>query len=329
MSKHVSPAAIGAFVVGAVILAVVAVVAFGSGRLFRTTYPFVLYFTGDVSGLNVGAPVKLKGVEIGSVTAVMLNIGQTAALDRPTEFRIPVLIEIDAKQLAEKGAKREPQGKRLQELIDRGLRGQLAMQSFVTGLLYVKMDFYPGTPVNLVNDPTVPYTELPTIPTPLEEVQAKAARFLAKLDQADIADLVASLRSAVTGLDQLLNSPHLKASLEALPGAIDGIATVSGDAKLTLASVRKLSENLDGKVGPLGGTLQDTTADARNALRAATATMDTLRTLLKPDSPLTYSLNRSLNDLAAATAAIRRLVEDLERNPSMLLRGKAPEEDTR
>ena len=58
--RRASPAAVGAFVVGAVVLAVIAVAAFGSGRLFRHAYPYVIYFTGDVNGLKIGAPVKFK-----------------------------------------------------------------------------------------------------------------------------------------------------------------------------------------------------------------------------------------------------------------------------
>lgn len=329
MSKRFSPAAVGTFVVGAVTLAVIAVLMFGSGRLFRKTYPFILYFTGDVSGLNVGAPVKFKGVEVGSVTQVMLNLSDVAVIERPSEVRIPVLIEIDADALAQKGVKRAPVGQNLTRLIARGLRGQLAMQSFVTGLLYVKLDLFPGTPVHLVKDPTVRYPEIPTLPTPLEEVQARLGEFLAKLDQADIPGMITALRSAVGGLDQMLNSPHLKDSLAALPGAIDGIRSVSTDVKATLASVRTLSSTLGSQVKPLGGSLQDTSAAARATLQTTQLTMQQLQALLKPDAPLMYSLNRSLTDLGAAARAMRELAEELERNPSMLLRGKSTAEEAK
>ncbi len=327
MGKRFSPAAVGAFVVGAVILTVIAVVAFGSGRFFRKTYTYVLYFTGDVNGLEVGAPVKLKGVQIGSVSAVRLNLSQAAAIDSPGELRIPVLVEIDADRLVAMGAKKMPTRENLQALVDRGLRAQLAMQSFVTGLLYVKMDFYPETPITLVNDPTVPYHELPTIPTPLEEAQAKAAKFLAKLDEADITGMVTSLRSAIDGLDRMLNSPNLKETLESLPGAVDGIKDVTVDARTALDSIRKLSDNLDSNLGGLSSNVRATTADAREALRAATATLEQIQAVLKPDAPLLYSVNRSLTDLSAAARAIRRASEELERDPSVLLRGKGPVED--
>ena len=67
MKKRFSPTMIGAFVVGAVVLVVIAVIVFGSGRLFRQTRDFILYFDNSVNGLRIGAPVKIKGVEIGSV----------------------------------------------------------------------------------------------------------------------------------------------------------------------------------------------------------------------------------------------------------------------
>ena len=178
MSKRSSPAVIGGFVVGAVALAVVGVAVFGSGRLFRHTKTFVMYFDSDVNGLNVGAPVKFKGVPIGAVKDVLLRApGATttqswAVTERPL---IPVLVDIDLDRIRERGgAARVEERAAMKEMIDAGLRAQLAMESFVTGLLYVKLDRFAGTPVRLVADPGVPYEELPTIPTPLEELQSRA-----------------------------------------------------------------------------------------------------------------------------------------------------------
>ena len=101
MNKKISPAMIGAFVLGAVALIVIAILVFGSGRLFRQTRDFVLYFDNSVNGLRIGAPVKIKGVEIGSVKDIRLQLEQGTAGDK-----IPVIIEIDLEKLTSKGSDR-------------------------------------------------------------------------------------------------------------------------------------------------------------------------------------------------------------------------------
>ena len=98
MNRRVSPTLIGAFVLGAVLLAVMAVVLIGSGRYFRRTSPFVLYFPGSVNGLRVGAPVKFRGVEIGSVEDIRLQLQRG-----PECIRIPVIIGIDPEKITSLG----------------------------------------------------------------------------------------------------------------------------------------------------------------------------------------------------------------------------------
>ena len=60
MSRRANPALIGGFVLGAVLLAVIAAVAFGSGQLFRDTRRFISFFEGSVGGLEVGAQVRFR-----------------------------------------------------------------------------------------------------------------------------------------------------------------------------------------------------------------------------------------------------------------------------
>src|SRR5512143_2356762 len=122
MGKRANPAIVGAFVVGAIVLATVAVAVFGSGRFFKVTYPFIVYFTGDVNGLKEGAPVKFKGVEVGSVTKIMLNVSQVApTAEKAEEIRIPVIIELDPEHIESRGGRiKLGQPQMLKELIERG-----------------------------------------------------------------------------------------------------------------------------------------------------------------------------------------------------------------
>ena len=68
MSKKANPTVIGVFVVAALAIAVAAIVTLGSGKLFKQTETFVMYFESSLSGLDVGAPVELQGVRIGEVS---------------------------------------------------------------------------------------------------------------------------------------------------------------------------------------------------------------------------------------------------------------------
>src|SRR5581483_5670414 len=176
MGRRPNPAVIGAFVVGAVVLAVVGVLVLGSGRYFRATMPVVVYFTGSVNGRAVGAPVKFKGFPGGDGRDIRLNSAphERAAAD----VRIPVLIELDQGRIAEQGVRTGVDEKTLRRLIDEGLRAQLSTESFMTGVLYVALDLRPGTPVRLVSDPTVPYVEIPALPTAMEAVQDAAGRIV-------------------------------------------------------------------------------------------------------------------------------------------------------
>ena len=181
MSKKANPTLIGAFVVGAIVLVIGAVTILGSGRLFRKTYEFVLYFEGSVSGLREGAPVKYKGVEIGSITKILLQLDEGAEVNR-----IPVIIKLDADKISGRGvggSLADPAG--LKAAIDRGLRGQLQTESIVTGVLFVALDLFPDSPAKFVQPPGSRYPEIPTIPTTLQKAQDILGQLLTKLDDVD------------------------------------------------------------------------------------------------------------------------------------------------
>jgi paraquat-inducible protein B len=319
MNKKIHPALVGAFVVGALALVVTAVVIFGSGRLFRRTHEFVLYFNSSVNGLRVGAPVKFRGVEIGSVKNILLR------LDPDTKFRaIPVIIEIDEQKVAKRGgqgaALSDPEANKA--LIDQGLRGQLQMESFVTGLLYVGLDFIPGSPATVYQAAGGAYPEIPTLPTALERAQDVATQVLAKLQELDLKALVESATQAVEGVNRLVSSPTFKSAAQSIEQTMPKVEEA-------LASVRSLTTTLDANVKTLSDDLQQTTAEARQTLKQASAAMQQLETtvtnmqaLVSTDSPTFYEMSKGLRELSAAARSLRLLANYLERNPRALLFGK-------
>src|SRR5208282_1219362 len=132
MSKQASKSLIGAFVLGALVLVVAGIVVFGSDKFFRKVNKNVMFFEGSVKGLQIGAPVMFRGVQIGHVTNIVLEVN---AKDL-TAF-IPVYTEIYPQKIVPIGSNVSYDQRYLQALIDKGLRAQLQLQSFVTGQLMV------------------------------------------------------------------------------------------------------------------------------------------------------------------------------------------------
>ena len=321
MNKKIHPAVIGAFVVGALALIVIAVIIFGSGRLFRQTKEFVLYFDSSVNGLRIGAPVKFRGVEIGSVKNILLQFEPDMKVTS-----IPVIIEIDEKKITKRGG----QGASLNDpetgkaLIDQGLRGQLQMESLVTGLLYVGLDLFPDEPADFVQSPGIsyPYEEIPTLPTTLERARDVVSQILNKLEEIDVNKLVKSVTQTFNGLNQLVNAPGLKSAVRSLEQTMPKLDEA-------IESIRDLATTMDANVKTFSGDLKLTSEEARLALKQAGAAMQEvektvagMHAFIGTDSPTSYEITRSLREVSTAARSLRLLANYLERNPRALIFGK-------
>lgn len=318
MAKRISPTALGVFVVGSLALMVTALVILGSGRLFRKEHKFICLFTGNLNGLKVGAPVKVRGVQIGSVAQILLRLPPSYGTVKPQlSMRLPVIMEVDESQLKSQGGTGQAlQPGELDFLIKRGLRAKLNTESLLTGLLYVDLDLYPDTQVNLALEPgTAKYPEIPTRPTTLEQAQETAMRALAKLDKIDFDALVKSMTNAANSANQLLSSPDLKATVASLKDT-------AANLNKTVVSVRQDIATLNAKTDPLIKSLKKTSDDADIALAQTKSTMADLQTAIAPDSTLRYRVDTALDNLSEASSAIRQLADYLQRNPSAVVRGK-------
>jgi len=326
MAKQANKTLIGAFVIGAIVLLVAAVLILGGGKFFKKTYKVVMFFEGSIKGLNIGSPVMFRGVKIGSVTDINLILNA-----KDLSAHTSVIAELDPQRWILVGGERG-EVKRLALLIQRGLRAQLQTQSFVTGQLLIAFDVFPDKParyVGLVKE----YPEIPTVPTSLEELSKT-------LQDLPIKNIVTKLDLAIDGIQKLVNSPDTRESIKSI--------------SIALNSTQKLLQQIDKQIGPLIASIQETSEAARDALveaketismsqgaiiEIASTTKETLeaarsslnqaeRTLdtFSGDSPFVYELNKMLKELSAAARSIRVLAEYLERHPESVLTGKGSSE---
>jgi len=324
MEAKVSKSVIGLFVVGAVALLVVAVLVFGRSRWGAETTEFVLFFKGSVDGLNTGAPVVMKGVRIGSVTNVTLHLHWDTL-----DFHTKVLVEISEGSSIVEVGERFTKGDRealLKSLVDRGLRAELQLQSIVTGLQMIALDFHPDDEAPRLVGAAPEYLELPTIASGFAQV-AKS------LQEIPLDEIAANLNSAIRGVEELINSEQTKDTLSSLNKTmkeLNGFAEkLNSKSEPTLDNLdglltdaRKLVNDVDGQIEPL-------VTDFRGAARAATASLETAERLLdgfqglaSHDAALAHDISTALRAISGAMNSIKELADYLERHPEALLSGK-------
>lgn len=355
MSKPASKKLIGLFVLGAIALLVVALVIFGSGKIFTKTVPVVFYFEGSVKGLDVGSPVVIRGVKIGAVTDVELQLDV-----KDSSFRIPVHAEFDPAKISKiGGVKYTPQERTaaMKKLIDQGLRAQLQMQSIVTGQLLINLNFLPDTPIRLVGtDPR--QLEIPTVPTPIEELAQK-------LEKLPIEETFNKLASTVGRVEEIISSPEVEGGIKDLAQGMkevrkliksiddeikpmsasiqgtmkDTRALISNADKLaqnvdrqveplsskvggTLDATRKLVEEVNGEVSPVASDVKKTLEEARAALVQTQRTLQAAQGHYAEGSAFYYELTEALAGLNETSQSINSLTEYLKRHPDSVIWGK-------
>jgi paraquat-inducible protein B len=289
-------------------------VVFGSGKFFQKTVKCVMFFNESVKGLSVGAPVLFQGVQIGSVISIVLQVDPTQL-----QLQIPVIIEYEPEKFkvgeAGRNLPRDPR-KTIPKLIEKGLRAQLGMQSFITGQLVIEIGFYPDSTICYapakVDEVHKDYIVIPTC----KSTSAKLADALEKLD---LAGLERHLESAMDGIAKLANNPDLSASVRALKDTLQDarqllarvdsqVNPVSDDVKKTVKEFGKLAANIDARVGGLAGGFDKTMSAAKG--------------VLSEDSPLVVELQNTLKEISAVSRSIRLLADYLEQHPETLIRGK-------
>jgi len=324
MSKRISPTIIGAFVVASFAILVVALIVVGSGRMLTRPVRFICMFQGNLNGLKVGAPVKVRGVQIGTVAEIKLRLSPSEGRLRPgiTELRLPVIVDLDRSQLLARGGTGAAlERSNFQDLLKQGLRAQLNTESLLTGLLYIDLDIHPGAPMNLALEPGGRYREIPTVQTNLEQIQERLTKALDKFEKIDFQALVVSITDAANSIKTLTGSPELKATLESLKGTIANL-------NQAVVSARDLINNANSKVGPLVADIRESSDEANKTMKETRAALVNLQQALDPDSPLAVHLNQTLDSLTETSRSLGEFTDYLQRNPGALVRGRyVPDKD--
>ncbi len=365
MSKHANPTLIGAFVLGALLLATTSVILLGGGNFFQKKHLHIMYFDGSAQGLQVGSPVLFLGVRIGTVNGISLGLNEANH-----RYLVQVTCEIESRRVRTSSGKEInlQDSATFRQLIDQGLRARLRMQSLLTGQLYVDLDFYPDKPAKFFSSdprlgeiPTIPSTtdelankyesfpvdkflkdlvnigeslntilaskEMQSIPGRLEEVLAHLDSLSAKIDQGS-EPLMAELRSNLKGLTGAVEAT--RQAMVKTQGAADRVGTATERFGPVLDRIGSAADRVGSAADRVGAAVNNDSPLVQEMTKASVQVRQaaqSLQELAGTGSPTAVRLQEALQEVDRAARALRSLAESLENQPESLLRGKSNREE--
>lgn len=334
--KRIDPRVIGSFVVGAVILSVAGLLFFGPGGFLAETRSYVVYFDSSVKGLNVGSPVRFRGVKIGQVKEINVRVRL-----EDFQFYIPVVIEIEATRIGTEDTKKSLldtlkttiKGDDLMlPLVPKGLRAQMQLDSLVTGQLYVNFDMLPDAPLILTGYEH-DFPELPAIKSSLAELTKT-------FEDIPLKELADKLIRSTEGFEKLINSPSLHNALakfddtteqlnqflqtlnEQLLPLANMLKETIQDGQTTIRDAQATIGHIDSKIDPLSDEFSRAVQAVNEASIKTSDAMQQIKGLSANDSQIMEQLSLTLQEVNRTARTVRYLTTELERDPQMLLRGR-------
>ena len=321
MSKKANPTSIGIFVFAGLALGVAGLLLFSSQRLFKPKTRFVIYFDTSLNGLREGAPVKYRGVTVGSVRRVMIHFNQL-----PGDSAMPVIVEL-REDLIQRRLVGDTLFQGLKDLGDevrKDLRATLETESLVTGVLYVSLELLNDAPPPVFHQQEKVYVEIPSRATRIQ-------MFVNSLADTDLAGLATNLNSLITRVNSEVGDVHLAEIRESLTNLLVSVNRVVNSPDLTnafanlnstLVEYRLLAQKLNNRVDPLADGLTNTLAHAGVALSEIRFSVQNVGDLLGPNSDFRHDLALTLDQLAGAAQSISALAEYLQNHPNALITGR-------
>jgi len=313
---------VGAFVLLALVLVVAGVLTLNKSGWFHTRHQAVVYFDDSVKGLYIGAPVTFRGVKMGEVTRIGVEVNQQTLV-----ARIPVTLTLGTESLQMDSGSGQTQELDLAELVKRGLRARLILQSVVTGQTAIELDFRPDLPGHLLAGGKGAIPEIPTM-------QDKLDALITQVQELPLGEMVTELRQTMRTLNDTLKtsqtaiektSHQLNATgvqaRQTLATADAALKNVEAQTTLTLQSLQQLSDTTRGTVTQMQPALQQTLQETRLAAEGARRAMQDLAAVAAPGSPLRTDVNAAVSDLSQAARSLRSFADQVEREPNSLIFG--------
>ncbi len=311
---------IGVFTVVGILLAVLAVIVLGVGSLFEEKIWVESYFDESVQGLSIGAPLRFRGVTIGSVEHIGFLRNEYNNLSEEDRFRYGtyILVRVGIKDLFP-GRSEEERRTELVRRVENGLRVRLTSQG-VTGVVFLEADYYDPKdypPLDIAWTPKTLY--VPSGRSTVTVLGVALNKIAKDLEQAQVHKVTADLDRLILSLTRVADDTDMK-QLSAQAG--QAMAEVQG----ALHQARSLLSNPN---------IQKILSDAAaTASELSLASKQLPGTVMRLDSTVrrvdhliagkSQDIDEILANLRVVSADLRELMTNAKRYPSQVILGEPP-----
>lgn len=334
MSANAKHFKIGAFILSALTIVVVAIVVLSAGKWFRNVY-WESYFDESVQGLAVGAPIKYRGVQVGTVEKIDF-VGNEYGSDLSEEdllrYRRYVVVSGSAQHVAPRLSAEEKKSTRASDILS-GLRVRLAQQG-LTGVVYLEADYLDPQEYPMMEIPWTPRLEyFPSAPSTVTVLGAALHHIARNLEKADLHRLTNDLDTLVLDVTKLVKETDLQ-QVSRQAGQV--LAEFQGTAqqarrlmespefKTMLSDAARAAEGTKHLVVDLSQASKqiklasDKLPETFTRLERSARRVDTLLSNKSQD------LEETVENLRVATENLRELTDNAKRYPAQVLLGGPP-----
>lgn len=300
MQGKVSYTTVGIFVIAlaaALIFAIAWLSAVGHGKLYHT---YLVYVHEDVTGLNVESPVRFNGVKVGYVDNI--------TLDRQNSQLVKITLRIEPEVQITTGTYAILNVQGLTGVVYVNLKSDMQQAPLLVALKGQQYPVIPSKPSFLMQLSTA----LPALTEEIQQLSANVADVLDKKNRVSIQESLHNI--AVVSKTLSDNSEKFTDTMESFRHTMENVSKASDSFPQTMDEINKTLHSVDQlsqKMGETSDTINGTMKNGQLILR-------NFSNQIMPNA------QETLSNLAQASSSVRQLTEELQRDPSMLVRGKAP-----
>lgn len=316
MSARANYFKIGVFVVAGFFLLAAGLIFLGAGNVFRPRLYLETYIDGTVQGVDVGSPVKFRGVQIGRISRIDFCFNEYGP--QPGEGRLDyVYLEMEVNVQVFRGMFTEDVRSVIEDAVEQGLRVKLQPQG-ITGLNFAELNYVAdpeaAPPLRIWWTPRHYY--IPSAPGTLTSMVDSLNRLMDTLGGLDLAKTLREMENTL----QTFNT-----TVQKFGASVDGVdlAAVTSDLQKLLVDVRTKVDAVP---------VEALSADGKKMLESLSTTSRQMQTLVDAlqASPLLNAdaVGAIIGDFQATAQNFRVLSENLRQYPSQLLLGEPPKRST-